>query len=931
MPERLQGQWQHAMFTTYTMDLEFFEHQVWWPLPETCRNVFVLCDEERLLEACEREASRRLVTHLNRRYVVDGLRFPGAAHSKIVLLTDEKQGRLLIGSGNLGPKGWVRGGEIFTEYNYSEGAAEELPAFLAVRDLIMGLLEDARIEGLARERTELLLSETPWLYQGGEASPGRVHHNLLRTLLDQLIEAIGERPVEELSVLSPFYDPEAFALAQLLSEASPRTAEVYVEPGCTSVDPKRLAAVRDASNGTVVVRPFGRDGCDYVHAKAYLLKGTDFAVLLTGSPNLSRAAMLNTAAHGNLEVASILAAGRDAFDYVFDDLLIAPPEDDLSMLGLELDEMPEPEEGDLTLTLHRAVVRAATLELHVRGELPGLATLALLIGDSVHPLDQLEASDESGRISVPLDDAFRAELVGLQPLRLRWDRPGGAIDSNVVFPMDQAALAAEARSPQARAAVSAFAGVAIGDELAEVVMPLEIVLGDFRGAWRPAVKASNPTPSEEDEQRFILYKDVDIKALRQHPKIQQYLHSHRVHIGPDDEHWTVLDSVPASVAEFFRQFAKRDLMPSPWTDEDVIVGEDGVAVSAEEADEHKAHKLQEAQLRELAVKRFVANCVRGITSEGFREIAGFVFVSRVYAIFEHILLRFADERWVDLAFLADAAASIWEFYWGTANKPGLFFASSEAERQLALTLLKDHGGAQTLLAMLSAISVSCTDPPVPSSKPKSEAGGDEPDKVKLIDEEVWLRIRDVLHGLLLREPLTFDGDSVEAAVTLCSCLSLKGKVEPADTLGSLQTTECHDTASGFLAQLTDLLGPGAKGAGFDVEGCFRPAIGQNWTARCLVFISGQAIQTVERATQALRCWMRWQPQLQYYRLLSRPDETVQIAFYDRASESGAYLDRRGGGQSLKLGSLEPLEPAWQDGLEHLIDLFGLDEGAAHGG
>lgn len=905
MPERLQGQWQHALFTTYTIDLEFFEHQLWWPLPETCRNVVVLADEERFFEACEAEAPRRLVTHLNRRYVVDGLRFPGAAHSKVVLLTDETSGRLMVGSGNLGAKGWVRGGEVFMEYNYADDAADELPAFIAVRDLLAELLEQERIVGLARERVELLLDETPWLYQGVLLDSTPVHHNLSRSLFEQLVETVAGRSVQELRILSPFYDPAAAALEQFLAAFAPERSEVYVEPGCTSVDPQRLAAVRDAQGKSCVVRPFKREGCDYVHAKAYLVKTADAALLLTGSPNLSRSAMLNVAPQSNLEVASLLSGARGDFDYLFDELAAAAPEDDLGKLGLELSETPAGEGSEGIPTLVRAVLRRKVLELQVRGELPALAELALLIGAGPHPLEELGAAAASGGLTVPLSDKLREELAGFQPLRIRWRRPDGSLESNAVFLMDQAALAAEARSPQARAVVSAFTGIPLDDELAGVVMPLEIVFGDFRAAWHPAVKASNPAPSEEDEQLFILYDDVDLKALRQHPKIQQYLHSHGVSTAQDGEHWTVLDSVPLSVAEFFKQFAKREGHAGRWQEEEVVVGEDGVSVTVEEAQTLHAQRLDLQQRRQVAVKRFVGSCLAGVTSEGFRTIAGYVFVSRVYAIFHHTLLRFAEKRWVDLAFLGESVAQLWEFYWGTAEEPGFFFNGTEAERGHAHKLLADCGEPQTLLAMMSALCAAAM-----------------PSHVQPLDDDLRRRLRDVLRGLLLCEPLAYGAEGVEAAVSLCSWLSLKGAFSPAQVRDCLLATERSETPSGFVAELAERMGPAAKGAGF-VEGvhCHRPAIDRDWSARCLEFIYDSAVDTPDKAAEVLRDWMRWQPELEYYRLCYPPEDAVHLAFYDRVSESGAYLNRRDGGGVVKIGRLAPLEPEWQSGIKRLVALF----------
>jgi hypothetical protein len=716
-------------------------------------------------------------------------------------------------------------------------------------------------------------------------------------------------------VLSPFYDAGASALSELLAALRPAASEIYVEPGCTSVDPVQLASVRDAQASPCEVRPFKRDGCDYVHAKAYLAKTSEVDVLLTGSPNLSRGAMLSLAGSANFEVASLLTGEPGEFDYLFEDLLAAPPQDDLSALDLELADTDDFEGEGERLVLIRATLGNSSLELTARG-LPSVEGLGLRVEDEVHRPEMEVTPGEPVAIRVTLEEELRELLAKCAPLTLLVAGPDGEIESNPVFALDKAALAAEARSPQARAATSEFNGIPLDDELAEIVMPLEIAFGDFRGAWRPAAKAANPSLTTEDEDRFIAYESVDLDAVRQHPKIQQYLHSHGVHSLSSSSHETVLDTVPLSVAEFFRQFAHGEARPQLWDEPAIVVGEDEGSTSEEEAEEIRVRTLDLQQRRQLAVRRFVTSCLRGITSEGFRDIAGFAFVTRIYAIFDHVLLRFAEKRWVDLEFLADAELSLWEFYWGTASNAGAYFGATEPERVLALKLLEEHAELQTLLAMLSALAQAA-----------------EPSRPQPLSEELRRRLRDVLQGVLLREPLSFDDEAARSAVALCAVLAVGDPPTAEQVVDALLSTERSANLLEFVGQLVELLGPAAKGAGF-VDGvqCRRPALKQNWGARCLVFISPGAVDTPDRAMLALRCWMRFQPELAYYRMSYPPEDTsvVQVAFYDRIDDRGAYKNSAGGGIET-FGPLAALEPSWQTGLDHLQDAFLLKDPVSESG
>ncbi len=78
-----------------------------------------------------------------------------------------------------------------------------------------------------------------------------IRHNLTTSFLEQLAEAVAGEPVEEMWVLSPFYDEEALALEMLLQQLRPRQVTILVQPGYTSVKPEALARVLNAAAGQV--------------------------------------------------------------------------------------------------------------------------------------------------------------------------------------------------------------------------------------------------------------------------------------------------------------------------------------------------------------------------------------------------------------------------------------------------------------------------------------------------------------------------------------------------------------------------------------------------------------------------------------------------------------------------------------------------------
>src|SRR5947209_5565619 len=87
----LQGPWQHAIITTYGLDLAFFERAI-LPQLSQARGRVILADSQLLLSHQAEAARGRMVRQANRSYVVGGITSSHAAHSKIILLLSGEAG-----------------------------------------------------------------------------------------------------------------------------------------------------------------------------------------------------------------------------------------------------------------------------------------------------------------------------------------------------------------------------------------------------------------------------------------------------------------------------------------------------------------------------------------------------------------------------------------------------------------------------------------------------------------------------------------------------------------------------------------------------------------------------------------------------------------------------------------------------------------------
>lgn len=390
---------------TYSLDLPFFEYMLFEPLYNRgCRNVTVLCDpgqhETALLDVPALE-------HLGQRYLCLPIRFARAAfHPKLILLTSERDGSLLLGSGNLTRSGLTHNQEAWTRLEYSHDSPDEFTraAFRGTFDYL-GRLADRGRSPLLRERLQQLWQTTGWLRQEPvqpEDAGCWTLHNLDRPIMDQLIELWTQRDgsaVLEATIVSPYFDKGALAFAALLERLRPEVVSLITENEAPGLDPEGLRLLVD-EHGTRLISKRLELGARRLHAKALALRTEQGSWLLTGSPNFSRPAMLRSARDGNAELAML----RHEQDPGYLDLIMSPISDNMS--PLDLDWSPSAEETDGASDDSGSAYRIVRAEF-AAGKLS-------VVVDPLIP--------EGTRVSV--------ELVGREERSFevdRWDREGEAL------------------------------------------------------------------------------------------------------------------------------------------------------------------------------------------------------------------------------------------------------------------------------------------------------------------------------------------------------------------------------------------------------------------------------------------------------------------------------------------------------------------------
>ena len=903
IPERLKGPWDHVLIMTYGLDLPFFEGALWQQLATRCRNKIILADGQHYLEACTQYARKEgFVNHLNQSYIAAGIFGPRAAHGKLILLTNPEQGWLLVGSGNLGWQGYASGGEMFTLYEYSATNREALPAFLAVRELVDGLASRRYIEAAAARRLEYLWERTPWLFQASTTAAWSVRHNLTRSFLDQLQDEIGGDPVEELWVLTPFYDREALALARLLSTVQPQRATLLLQPGKTSVDPDALQRVIDAAFCPCDVRAFRLGSVDpYVHAKCYLFKLADRALCLQGSPNLSQVAFLWSDPRANVEVANLLTGPRDAFDELLDALEIDATPTRPAMLKLAYQDQTTPdslsEEG---WRLTGGEWWAEQLVLNFQGTLPDLRGAELVIARTPFTLQVRKRETQS------LELVISQEAAGLLsrpvPLHLRWRNAESLRESNPIFVCNRAALKATLELPTEGEKLDRIGDLDLDDkEIEELLGDLnEALIIDRRSLWQLAGRAIPSNGEEDDRSLHLAYADIDYDRLRQHPKIQQYMYG-----APSGQGYarSRLQIILNAIIAHFQQREPVSTALMSIVETDLEESEDAPIQERSAAAEDKQSRSWSAKLRVgQLLKRFIQRYLRGLRSPDFQAFVGGEVITTNYLIFTHLLWRLFAKDWVEPAFIMDALSETWSFFWGTEGQPGYFYVLPLDEQVQALQQLEDCSTDAVLFATFYY-------------------------SAKLAVHARWEKrlftLRDCWRAFLCRTPFPLLKPLLATAQRRLSQLLPYDPPSPVEIVDQLSRLAHFETRASFLQRLETAGRYPADSFTFIKEDIWRTSLGRRVSVDCLLVRVPEALAEKDDAVALLQEWMLAE-RLDYYRIAASrreaPSTTTHVIFYEVAEQRGKYWVRDRGGPAQDLAALPLPARAWDPPLAQLQTL-----------
>ncbi|MBE8519387.1 hypothetical protein ILP97_18045 [Amycolatopsis sp. H6(2020)] len=272
-----------CLVTGYTLDLVFFERHCVPTARALGARVTVLGDAGNAVhEAVDVRQAGRIYQHA---HVSCG----GAFHPKVVILAGDDDVWVAIGSGNPTMSGWGHNHELWLVLQASRHRG---PA--ALRDLGAWLAELPHVVEMPSWIADTVTHVGHWITPSklDESLPDlRIFGNLRRSLVGQLPAG----PVRSLRMTAPFFDARGHGVQSLIARLQPGEVDLALQERISQYSGEALAA---ATASVALTRFRYLDEGRTRHGKLIEWTVDDTTIAMTGSANLSAAALLATTADG---------------------------------------------------------------------------------------------------------------------------------------------------------------------------------------------------------------------------------------------------------------------------------------------------------------------------------------------------------------------------------------------------------------------------------------------------------------------------------------------------------------------------------------------------------------------------------------------------------------------------------------------------------
>lgn len=276
----------YVLLLTFNHDLAFFEREALGLLQLTGARIGIVGD------AAVTRPDIYAVRRAGSSYLAGLASCTASFHPKLIAMVGRDHATVSIGSGNLSLGGWRGNDELWSVHQVSTDAGSTVPA--QVGGFLERLAVDIRMAAEVRDfvgRTAKALQR-----HTGDETTGTVVSSLSGPIIDQLPHG----PVDELLLYAPFHDQGATAVSRLVERFQPDRLTIAYQPETTLAEGAKLERLVLGRGELVAL-----EDKPYRHGKLIEWSCNGRRWALTGSANLSSAALLRDARSGNVELGVI--------------------------------------------------------------------------------------------------------------------------------------------------------------------------------------------------------------------------------------------------------------------------------------------------------------------------------------------------------------------------------------------------------------------------------------------------------------------------------------------------------------------------------------------------------------------------------------------------------------------------------------------------
>ena len=234
-------------------------------------------------------------------------------HPKAILLAGPSKAALAVGSGNLTHGGWSANFEVWASYETDDDGLPAISAFRNYLQTVSSLVSQS--EAISGEVSAAFdEAVNPWVGdlpepEGLLGVPGD------RPLLDAIAQIVGDN-VTRVTVCTPYYDPDGEALAEF-SRRFPAPISTLLQRNYVGLSAGAASALRE----NVALHSVDVDPSRFVHAKWFAFDRPESTLLVAGSANMSRAALMGNTAWGNAELIATQSLSAEQTKELLDDFI----------------------------------------------------------------------------------------------------------------------------------------------------------------------------------------------------------------------------------------------------------------------------------------------------------------------------------------------------------------------------------------------------------------------------------------------------------------------------------------------------------------------------------------------------------------------------------------------------------------------------------